>query len=271
METMYSIWMAKNFRPISLLPIVSKIIEKVIHNQTMNDLTEKSILYRHQSGFRKNHPTDTSLAYLTDKILTGFHSGLLTGMILIGLQKAFDTINHNILLRKMSALRFSDRSINWFQSYLLNRRFRVNVHGKCSCIAKIDCGLPKGSILGPLLFLLYVSDLKQAADCDLFLFADDSCLVYQHKDVKEIERNVNKNLPNVCHWFVDNKLSIHFGEDKTKCILFGTKHRLNKVKSLEIKYREILIKQYHTVTYLGCLLDETLSGGVNCFKSYKQN
>ena len=102
--------------------------------------------------------------------------------------------------------------------------------------------------------------MKQAVDCDLFLYADDSCLVYQHKDVKEIERNLNKNFSNVCDWFVDNKLSIHFGEDKTKCILFGTKHRLNKVNSLEIKYGEIHIKQYHTVTYLGCLLDETLSG-----------
>ena len=101
----------------------------------MNYLTENKILYRHQSGFRKNHLTDTSLAYLTNKILTGFDSGLLTGMIIIDLQKAFDTINHNILLRKMSALRFSDRSINWFQSYLSNRSFRVNVQGKYSCIA----------------------------------------------------------------------------------------------------------------------------------------
>ena len=104
--------------------------------------------------------------------------------------------------------------------------------------------------------------MKQAVDCDLFLYADDSCLVYQHKDVKEIERNLNKNFSDVCDWFVDNKLSIHLGEDKTKCILFGTKYRLvkNKVSSLDIKYGEIHIKQYHTVTYLGCLLDETLSG-----------
>ena len=130
------------FRLISLLPIVSKIIEKVIHDQTMNYLTENSILYRHQSGLRKNNSTDFSLAYLTDKTLTGFDSGLLTGMILFDLQKAFDTINHDVLLRKMSAIRFSDRSINWFQSYLSNRSFRVNVQGKHSCIAKIDCGVP---------------------------------------------------------------------------------------------------------------------------------
>ena len=101
-----------NFRPISLLPIVSKIIEKVIHDQTMNYLTKNNLLYRYQSGVRKNHSTNNSLAYLTDKILKGFDSGLLTAMIPIDLQKPFDTINHDILLKKMSALRFSDRSIN---------------------------------------------------------------------------------------------------------------------------------------------------------------
>ena len=93
-------------------------------------------------------------------------------MILIDLQKVFDTINHDILLKKMSALRFFDRSINWFQLFLSNIRFRVNIQDKYSCIAKIDCGVPQGSILGPLLFLLYVNDMKQAVDCDLFLYAE---------------------------------------------------------------------------------------------------
>ena len=117
----------KNYRPISLLLIFSKIIEKVIHDQTMNYSTENNVIYRYQSGFLKNHSTCTSLAYLTDEILTGFDSGLLTGMIRIDLQNVFDTINHDILLKKMSAFRFSNRSINWFQSYLSNRSFRVNV------------------------------------------------------------------------------------------------------------------------------------------------
>ena len=112
-----------NSRPISLLPIVSRIFEKVIHNQTMEYLMDNNIIYKYQSGFRKNHSTDTSLSYLTDKILTGFDSGLLTGMILIDLQKAFDTINHDILLRKMASLGFSNHSIIWFQLYLSGRSF----------------------------------------------------------------------------------------------------------------------------------------------------
>ena len=144
----------KNFRPISLLPIVSKIFEKVIHEQTMEYLTDNNILYKYQSGFRKNHSTDTSLSYLTNKIMTGFDSGLLTGMILIDLQKAFDTINHDILLKKMASLGFSNHSIKWFQSYLSDRSFRVNIKNKYSSTAKIECAVPQGSILGPLLFLI---------------------------------------------------------------------------------------------------------------------
>ena len=102
--------------------------------------------------------------------------------------------------------------------------------------------------------------MKQAVDCDLFQYADDSSLIYQHKDVKEIERNLNKKFSDVCDWFVDNRLSIHFGEDKIKRILFPTNYRLNKVSRLDIKYGAIHIKQYLTVTYLVCSLDENLSG-----------
>ena len=108
--------------------------------------------------------------------------------------------------------------------------------------------------------------MKQAVDCDLFLYADDSCLVYQHKDVSKIEQNLNKNFSNICDWFVDNKLSIHFGEDKTKCILFGTKQKLNKTGSRTIRHGTIQIKQSHTVNYLGYALDENLSGETMALK-----
>ena len=110
--------------------------------------------------------------------MTGFNSGLLTGIILIDLQKAFGTINHNILLRKKVSLGFSNYSVKWFQSYLSNRSFRVNIKSKYSSTAKIECEVPQGSILQPLLFFLYVNDMKQAVDCHLFLYADDSLSTY---------------------------------------------------------------------------------------------
>ena len=91
------------------------------------------------------------------------------------------------------------------------------------------------------------------------LYADDTCLIFQHKDITEIESALNKNFRVLCDWFVDNKLNIHFGENKTKSILFGSKHKIKKSKPLNIQYNDIKIKQYSKVTYLGCILDETLS------------
>jgi len=159
----------KNYRPISLLPLISKVLEKVIHDQTMKFVTEKNILYKFQSGFRKFHSTDSCLSFLQDKIAKGFDSGLLTGMILIDLQKAFDTIDHEILVSKMEHMGFSVETRKWFKSYLCNRVFCVNIEGTFSSKAAITCGVPQRSVLGPLLFLLYVNDMVQAVECDLLI------------------------------------------------------------------------------------------------------
>ena len=243
-----------------MLPHISKIIEKVIHDQTQKYLDDYNILYRYQSGFRKSYSTDSCLSYLNNKIATGFESGLYTGMILIDLRKAFDTINHDILISKMKHLVFSKEATLWFKSYLSNRKFKVHINKTFSESGNLLCRVPQGSILGPLLFLLYINDMPQAIDCELLLYADDTCLIFQHKDIHEIEIVLNKNLSTLCDWFVDNKLSIHFGEDKTKSILYSSKHRLKNSKPLNIQYKDINIKQYSKVTYLGCIFDETLSG-----------
>ena len=181
-------------------------------------------------------------------------------MILIDLQKAFDTMYHNILLLKMPSLGFSREVIDWYKSYLSSRKFHVNVHDKFSTSADLRCGIAQGSILGVLLFLLYINDMSQAVDCNLFLYADDTCLLFQHKDLERIKEELTKNFSNICDWFMDNKLSIHFGEDKTKSVLFSTKNRKRKIGTLDIQYGNVKIKQYSKVTYLGCELDESLSG-----------
>ena len=181
-------------------------------------------------------------------------------MILIDLQKAFDTIDHEILLQKMKYLGFSAATIKWFESYLANRIFKVNVGDEYSSPGDLSCGVPQGSILGPLLFLLYVNDMPQSVSCDLLLYADDSCLVYTGKDIDNIETQLNNDFNSICDWFVDNKLSIHFGEDKTKSIIFGSKRKLNSLKELGLRRGNVKIKQHSEVTYLGCVLDSTLSG-----------
>ena len=129
---------------ISLLSSVSKIIERIIHDQTNTFLLDEDILHNYQSDFRGNQSTNRCLSFLTDEVLKEFEKGLLTRMILIDLQKAFDTKDHEILLQKLKTIRFSESTIIWFKSHLSERMFLLN----------IDFGVPQGSILGPLLFLI---------------------------------------------------------------------------------------------------------------------
>ena len=160
-----------NYRPISLLSLLSKVFERVLLDQTKEFLSLSKILYDCQSGFRKNHLTDTCLSFLNDKILKGFDNGLVTGMILIDLQKAFDAINHDILLKKLQ---------NSFSE-----------------VSSMSCGVPQGSFLGPLLFLIYVNDMPMAVKCNMF-YVDDTRLVFQSKNVKDIEKQLNENFANIC-------------------------------------------------------------------------
>ena len=135
----------------------------------------------------------------------------------------------------MNYLHFLDSVIKWFKSYLKNRTFSVQVEDSFSGFGDLNCGVPQGSILGPLLFLLYVNDMSQSVSCDLLLYADDSCLVFEGKDIDEIENRLNTDFNSLCDWFVDNKSSIHFGEDKTKSIVFGTNKKIKNLRERDIR------------------------------------
>ena len=161
----------KNYRPISLLPIVSKMFEKLVHYQTQNYLDKHGIFYKYQSGFRTKHSTDTCLTLLNNTILNGMDRGFLTGMILIDLQKAFDTIAHEIFSMKLECMDFDKSTILCYKSYLKNRTFWVNIENDYSNLGNLNCGVTQGSILGPLIFLIYITDMP--LDCDLFLYVDD--------------------------------------------------------------------------------------------------
>ena len=169
----------------------------------------------------------------------------------------------------LHAIGFSEKTVAWFKSHLSDRAFKTNINNNFSDLSKICCGVPQRSVLGPLLFSLYVNDIPQVVHSCLFLYADDFALTFQHKDVHKIEHQLNKEFVNLFEWFLDNKLSIHLGEDKAKCILFGSKLKFKKAGKLNITYNGIKIKQYFKVTYLGCLLDETMSGESMALKPLK--
>ena len=148
---------------------------------------------------------------------------------LIDHQKTFDTTDHDLLLQKLHAIGFSKRTVDPFKSYFSNSSFLVNLGNNFPKPASVSCGVSQGCILGPLLFLIYVNDMSQAVKCYLFLYADDSCLANQHKDVNEIRKHLNENFSNICHWMVDNKLHVHFGKNKAKSILFASKFKTKNI------------------------------------------
>ena len=248
-----------NYRPISLLPIMSKILEKAAKLQIENYLETNKMLYKYQSGFRKFHSTNTSLSHLSNQIITNFEKGMMTGMILIDLQKAFDTLDHKVLCEKLPFLGFDSSSIFWIHSYLKDRQFYVNIDNYLSNPGTLTYGVPQGSILGPLLFLIYINDLPGVLNkCQVRFYADDTVLMFSDKCLNTINNTLNQEFSDLCNWFIYNKLSIHLDEKKTKCILFSRTKNTDNV--LNIKSGDSFITQYNTVEYLGCLLDSRMSG-----------
>ena len=194
---------------------------------------------------------------MTDIIKKETEKGNYTGVILLDLQKAFDTVNHQILCQKLTAIGLNPSAVKWFESYLNDRMQSVAINGTVSDLKYVSCGVPQGSILGPTLFQIYVNDMSMAVDCSLLLYADDSILLTSGKSVEQIETVLSKNMDSVSNWLIDNRLSLHLG--KTESILFGPIRKL-KETSLTIMCKGNQIEQKDHVNYLGLRLDNTLSG-----------
>lgn len=204
---------------------------------------------------------------MSDKIKFNMDKGLYTGMVLIDLQKAFDTVDHTILLQKLKAVGAEDRVVHWFKSYLTDRQQIVDINGVHSSPQHVTYGVPQGSILGPLLFLIYVNDMSTSVSCDLFLYADDSALMVSGKSVRDIESQLCKELHSMSEWLVSNKLSLHLG--KTESILFGSKKKLKSRKNMNIVCNGNVIVAKDSVKYLGAIIDQDMSGrsmGVSAIK-----
>ena len=247
---------AGNYRPISILCVASKLLERAVYTQIENYLRDNDILYSFQSGFRGTYSTDTCLIHLTDHIRSEMSKGNYTGMVLLDLQKAFDTVDHVILCNKLRAMGFS--SVDWIRSYLSDRKQIVNVNKVDSDPRNITCGVPQGSLLGPLLFLCYVNDMPVSVKCKLILYADDSALLISHKNPQYIADMLSRELDSCREWLIDNKLSLHLG--KTESILFCSKYRIRKSGAFLVTCNGEKIAPTTSAKYLGVTLDQNLSG-----------
>ena len=226
---------------------MSKIFERIVYDQLSKHLDKHNILYKYQSGFRRSYSTETALINLSDRIKFSMDNGLYTGMVMIDLQKAFDTVNHTIMSDKLGAFGCDDGSVNWFNSYLSNRSQFIDIKGTLSDRGEVTCGVPQDSILGPLLFLIYVNDMESAVDCDLLLYADDSALLIRGKNIIDIEQKLSEELAKLNVWLIDNKLSLHLG--KTESLIFASIRKLKQQKFLRIPCNGIKVGGKEVVTY----------------------
>ena len=201
----------EDYRPISTLPIISKIFEKEIYGQLYQYLINNSLFSRFQSGFRLKHSTLSLLIQMCDNWFEKMDNGELTGLKSIDIRKAFDSIDHKILLRKMHE-RFGIQGLElkWFQSYLTKRSQMCVVNGHTSSAKEIVCGVPKGPILGPLLFLLYIYDLPECLQNTIpGLYADDTQIHASLANFTDLVAKLSKDLENIVIWLSQNKLQLH--------------------------------------------------------------
>ncbi len=217
------------------------------------------MLNENQSGFRPNHSTSSSLLNITEKWLDAIDRGEYIGIVALDLKKAFDTVNHSILLKKLVCYNLSPSVIKWFESYLSERTHITNVNGVKSDEQICKCGIPQGSILGPLLFIMYINDLpNHVTNMNVSMYADDTILFYSSKDINDIVFKINKDLENVENWLSKNKLSLNVS--KTNYMIIGTPQKLANISDvdLNINIKGTSIKKVTNCKHLGVIIDENM-------------
>ena len=246
-----------NYRPISLLPTISKIFERVIHTQLYNYLSENKLLCEQQYGFRSQHSTELAAIKLVDYLTHNMDTNKIPTSIYLDLSKAFDTLSFDILLTKFKHYGITGVPLKLLTSYIKDRYQYVIYNGKTSNLLEIRTGIPQGSILGPLFFCIYINDIiKASAVFNYIMYADDTTLYCNLEDFVDCdtETAINRELQKINLWLLRNKLTLNV--DKAKFMIF---HKRKKVPNLSIALNNIAITKVDTFNYLGILLDSNLS------------
>ena len=248
-----------NYRPISVLPFLSKVFEKIVYNCLFDFICDNNILYDYQFGFRPKHSTQQAIITLFDNITKSLDNGNIAISIFIDLKKAFDTVNHRILLRKLYAYGIRGPILKWIESYLTGRTQYVVFDGKESEVRTVQCGVPQGSILGPLLFILNMNDICNVSDLFFaIMYADDTSLLVTGNDLQSLIASLNNALKDLCSWFKSNKLSLN--TNKTFYMIFHrSRIKCDTDSTLEIIMDNGILTKTSCLKYLGVIVDQKLN------------
>ena len=247
-----------NYRPISILPLLGKCIEYFVNQDLLNYINENSILNERQFGFRKDNSTMYLMLELFDKIYSSKESGKMPAILFLDIKKAFDSVNHKILLKKLEHYGIKGNVLKWFENYLSCRYQSTRLGTKISIALLILWGVPQGSILGPILFSIFINDMVYACKTALpFLFADDGALCFEKVDRSNLD-NVKSEIKLIIDWLGANKLCLN--ADKTKFMVFDNSTDLDQIEVEISNTTSIVVKEekIRTKKYLGLVLDHKL-------------
>ena len=251
----------KNYRPVSLLPVLSKVLERIVYNRLFHYFMKHKIFNASQYGFLPNRSTEHAILELQDRIMNIMNDKKCCAGVFMDLSKAFDTLDHKILLDKLYHYGIRGIAHDWFRNYLSDRKQYIHINGTSSEQLPITCGVPQGSILGPLLFLIYVNDLATVSKHAItILFADDTNLIYKNETYEELRRIITEDLSEISDWFRANKLALN--ESKTKFMIFHTRF-IKPPVVFQILLNNVELERVDNAKFLGVIIQENLMWNIH--------